>query len=816
MGGDFFALYFFALYENDSVLATNYVDFNVTNGFSYRYIWRARNVNGWSGFSPAAYLIAASVPPQPQMPLLLSIDDSTLIVTINLPSPQYNGGSDIIDHQLYIDQGDINTSFVLVSNIAGSSGTTTLPISGQTLTKGKIYSVRWTIRSIIGTSQPSEVLRFGYGASANSPTNLSIDLSNSGPGIISLNWNKATDGDLKIIGYVLQMQLDSYTTIYDGRNDPDTTSYIISGLTPGKYYQFRVMSYNFNGPSLSYSTFGTYACGILSGFSTPQLVSSTSSSITIKWDEPSNNGGWTILDYRVYRDLDGTATTWTEVNPSPTYTGNDPFNRQFICTTFPVGAVPGDSFSFYIKAITIQTYLQSSSSPAFLLADVPSTPTIAPTVVPDLTNGIQIGVAYEAISSDGGSSITSYELQKGSTSLTDFVTISGAEPKSLALSFTVTLNVSKGKYYSFRYRAVNSVGASDWSPISIIQAATVPPAPPAPVYSTADTSSVTLSFSTPTDNGGSQILNYYLYRDTGVKTSSINQLVSGYTGQSEYQVTGLSSNTVYRFALVVSNVYGNSAQSMAVSVQTSTTPLQIPAPTVDWTYSSKTSLYIKWTAVSDPTATILGYILSMDDGMGGSFSDIFEGVFEPSIFNYYVTGLTTGLQYRFKVRAAGYNDQGPDSNIASFYACTSPSGFQSPTLVQSTTTTIQIQWNAPTDDGGCSLTSYAVFRDDGNSGTITTEVNTSNDPAIRGDPSLSGVTITNFSTGTEGSAFRIKVTAFNSGGRQADSGIQTFILASIPDTPTDAPLGDSSITSASVIKVHSICTYHLRPCIHSY
>ena len=56
-GGDFFALY-----ENDSVLSTSYVDYNVTKGISYRYKWRAWNINGWSEFSPVAYLIAASIP----------------------------------------------------------------------------------------------------------------------------------------------------------------------------------------------------------------------------------------------------------------------------------------------------------------------------------------------------------------------------------------------------------------------------------------------------------------------------------------------------------------------------------------------------------------------------------------------------------------------------------------------------------------------------------------------------------------------------------------------------------------------------------
>ena len=171
----------------------------------FRYKWRARNINGWSEFSPVAYLIAASIPPKPQKPILIFIDDATLVVTINLPSPQDSGGSVIIDHELYIDGGDINTSFTLVNTITGSSGITTLSAASQGLIPGKIYSVKWTVRSTIATSDYSDILRFGYGASANSPTNLSLDVSNSGPGVISLKWDKAIDGDLSILGYTLQM-----------------------------------------------------------------------------------------------------------------------------------------------------------------------------------------------------------------------------------------------------------------------------------------------------------------------------------------------------------------------------------------------------------------------------------------------------------------------------------------------------------------------------------------------------------------------------------------------------------------------------------
>ena len=796
-GGDFVSLY-----ENDSVMATSYLDTGLVNGRTYRYKYRVRNINGWSAFSDVGYLVAASVPGTPPIPSLASVDDTQFTITLNPPSN--SGGSRITQYELFIDGGSLNTAFTSYGTFTGSSGTHSLTVSGDGLTAGKIYRVRWLVRSVIGDSQVSEAIRVGLGAQAETPANLALNLAESGPGSIAVTWDAANDGNLPILGYTLQIKDSSFITVYNGKSDPDTTSFKVDGLVPGKYYEFRVYSHNFNGASLSSTVLGAYACGNPSGFSSPRLVSTTSSSITIEWDAPLSNGGCVIKDYAIYRDEDGSGSApWTEVNPSATYTRNDPFNREFECTTFPTGAAVGDTFSFYVKAITVQASADSDVSSPFLLGTVPVTPTSAPTVVTALTDGTQVSVAFEAVTDNGGSSITSYELQKGSLSLSDFVTVSGAEPKSLALSFTVTKDIQEGAYYAFRYRAVNAVGASGWSPIGRIQAGTKPDAPPTPIYVSATNETVTLTLTNTLDNGGSKIIETKLFRDSGNRTSTISVEVTAYAGESQYTVTGLTPMTTYRFAYVATNQFGDSDQSNPITVETSTTPLQLNAPSVDWTKSSKTSLYITWDAVPDPDATIRGYILSMDDGSSGTFTDVFEGVFEPSTLSFLKTGLTTGKQYRFKVRAAGYNEEGPESAIASFYACTSPSSFESPTAVQKTKTSITIQWKAPADDGGCTLSGYAVFRDDGSNGDITTEVNSANDAAVRGNPSLDNVVITNFDAGGAdlGKTFRIKVTAFNIGGREADSGAVALVLASIPDTPSVGPVNDNTVTSSSKIRV---------------
>ena len=107
----------------------------------------------------------------------------------------------------------------------------------------------------------SGALRVGLGVQANTPSNLVLNIAQSGPGIIAVNWDKAISGVLPILGYTLEMKTtgSTFVTVYDGHSDPDTNSYIVEGLTPGSYYQFRVYSHNFNGKSLSSTILGAYA-----------------------------------------------------------------------------------------------------------------------------------------------------------------------------------------------------------------------------------------------------------------------------------------------------------------------------------------------------------------------------------------------------------------------------------------------------------------------------------------------------------------------------------------------------------------------------
>lgn len=132
----------------------------------------------------------------------------------------------------------------------------------------------------------------------------------------------------------------------------------------------------------------------------------------------------------------------------------------------------------------------------------------------------------------------------------------------------------------------------------------------------------------------------------------------------------------------------------------------------------------------------------MDNGLNGDFSVIYYGKNVPSLHEYIVTNLVYQRAYRFRIQAENFNGFGDLSDIATFYSCVAPTSLSAPTFVSTTSTSMTIAWEEPTDNGGCPITGYAVFRDDGTGITPAIEINTSNDPDVRNIPTLREVTAT--------------------------------------------------------------------------
>jgi hypothetical protein len=124
------------------------------------------------------------------------------------------------------------------------------------------------------------------------------------------------------------------------------------------------------------------------------------------------------------------------------------------------------------------------------------------------------------------------------------------------------------------------------------------------------------------------VIQYELWRDAGESESAFNILPTYVTTSLAMTHTltfaddAIVTGKIYSFKFRALNAKGFSDYSEILSVATTAPPVKANIPTVDYTRSSRTSLYIKWVRNTDspsPGGLINGYTLFMDDGKGGHF-----------------------------------------------------------------------------------------------------------------------------------------------------------------------------------------------------
>ena len=102
--------------------------------------------------------------------------------------------------------------------------------------------------------------------------------------------------------------------------------------------------------------------------------------------------------------------------------------------------------------------------------------------------------------------------------------------------------------------------------------------------------------------------------------------------------------------------------------------------------------------------------------------------------------------------------------------------------------------------GGCRITTYVIYRNDGGLDEISTEVNEDNDPLVRDRPSLNSYEVTSFPVDGQGSTFAFRVKAVTTQ-REGFSEVLYAVLAGVPSKPTDVPIGVVEDTTDTQVRV---------------
>mmetsp|Transcript_30242 Transcript_30242/g.29560 ORF Transcript_30242/g.29560 Transcript_30242/m.29560 type:complete len:364 (+) Transcript_30242:1022-2113(+) len=350
----------------------------LTTGHLYEYRASAVNRVGEGALSPySAQIKAAQAPSAPEAPIYSASTATT--ITLELTPASDNGGDTITEYHIYADDGNLATT--LFTDLTSYDGVSMTYVLDNTVEvaylTGSLYRFYVTVENSIGESDPSSMIRVALAELPAQPIAPTIDVSRSTTTSLYVQWTAVTGGSISTLGYKLYMSAagqGSYSLAYDGSLNSATLSYSVNNLNTGEYYSFYVVAVNYNGESPISSELQAPVCVAPQDLSPPYYIASTTSTITLGWTSPADDGGCPIITYELYmNDGLGGATT-TQVDPVSI--DNKPYLTQFQVTTGL--SLVGNPYNFNIRAYNELDYVESEDV-SIVLAATPDTPLTAPT-----------------------------------------------------------------------------------------------------------------------------------------------------------------------------------------------------------------------------------------------------------------------------------------------------------------------------------------------------------------------------------------------------------------------------------------------------
>jgi hypothetical protein len=297
--------------------------------------------------------------------------------------------------------------------------------------------------------------------------------------------------------------------------------------------------------------------------------------------------------------------------------------------------------------------------------------------------------------------------------------------------------------------------------------------PPAVVtglsVATSQSGQLVISWSAPSDNGGSAVTGYIL---TGTNGTSNNAATSPVT------ISGLEDGNPYTFSVAAVNAIGTGLFSSVVGTSVNSPPA---APTNVVATAGNATATVTWTAPANTGGSaIQSYTVNCSDGQ----SQTVEGT--TATF-----GVTNGVAITFTVSASNTASSGPFSAASAAVTPAAVTAPGAPTALSATAGNQQIvlAWTAPASNGGAAIIDYSVDYSS-NSGSSWTTF---------GASQTTSRTITGLTNGT---SYIVRVAARNSvgyGGYVTSGSVTPAAPAAGLSVVSGSPSGEGTVASPYLV-----------------
>lgn len=311
----------------------------------------------------------------------------------------------------------------------------------------------------------------------------------------------------------------------------------------------------------------------------------------------------------------------------------------------------------------------------------------------------------------GTANITGYEVGVQAGAAEDFETLLAASAEDTTLTYTHSgLEADTTLFY--RVRAVSPHGNAAWATVRATTGGGTdsdkPGAPTGLTATAAGETAINLSWTAPSDNGGSAITGYKIeVSNTGTSGWAVLTTVSA----TSHSHTGLSAGTTRFYRVFAINANGEGPASNTASATTTAASPPDPPRNLRATAPNSSQINLTWDEPADDNgAAVTGYYIEVSADGGSSWTDLVANTGSAAT-DYPHTGLDPATTRHYRVSAINSAGTGNPSNVASATTPANrpgrPTGLMAEKQGQNQ---IDLRWTAPTDNGGSDIIGYRIER----------------------------------------------------------------------------------------------------------
>ena len=434
------------------------------------------------------------------------------------------------------------------------------------------------------------------------------------------------------------------------------------------------------------------------------------SAIDLDWDEPAADGGREITGYRI-EVSENAGNTWSDLEEN-TRSTNTQYRHEDLS--------PGDTRHYRVSAINSRGAGPASNVARATTEDiVPNAPRRV-TARPSGRSAIEL--SWSAPTPSSAAPVTGYGIDVSRTGTGGWVTLED-DTESRGTTYTHD-GLKPGETRHYRVRARNRAGWSEWSDVARATIEAVEPGAPTglavrPVGGPMGSSQLLLTWSPPSDDGGSAITGYRIWRSaTRVGGWIPHASIGGAcTTVCTYTDRDLTPATTWFYRVYAENGKGLGPASNVDDGTTNAAPPGGPQ-NVRARATGPSSILLAWDAPeTDGGARVTGYGIQVQGPNDNSWIDL-ERNTGTTTRTYTHTGLEPVTRYSYRVRAinrVGGGEWAPMPPALPTTALTHADKAGAPTGLTAQavgTARIDLSWNAPRYTGGVSITGYRVEASD--------------------------------------------------------------------------------------------------------